>query len=146
MRHYYLAFDYGTKFIGIALGQDVTRTARPLTTVQQKQRLPDWQAIKKIVQQWSPQALIVGVPQGMQAKNQWITLAAEKFAEQLIIETGCVVHVIDECLSTIEAKQLLFERGGYRALSKEAIDAMAATVILETWLQSKAIDTPPPLD
>lgn len=134
----YLAFDYGTKFIGVAVGQDVTRTARPLTTLKQLGDIPDWNAIKKLVKLWSPAALIVGIPSHMNGEPQWITEVAKKFSEQLALETKCVVHVMDERLSTIEAKQALFENGGYRALAKEAIDAMAAKVILDTWLQQHA--------
>lgn len=140
MHHYYLAFDYGTKFIGVAVGQDVTRTARPLTTLHSLHRLPDWLAIKKIIQQWSPQALIVGIPQEMQEKNQWITTAAQQFAGQLAQQyTACSVHTVDERLSTLAAKEVLFNRGGRRALEKSAIDAMAAAMILETWLQSTLV-------
>ena len=137
MNHYYLAFDYGTKFIGVAVGQDVTRTARPLTTLHALHHLPDWTAIKKIIQQWSPQALIVGIPQEMQGKNQWITTAAQQFACQLAQQhTACSVHTVDERLSTLAAKEVLFNRGGRRTLEKSAIDAMAAAMILETWFQS----------
>ena len=146
MSNYYLAFDFGTKYIGIAVGQDVTHTARPLTTIKLVAQAIDWPSIKKIVQQWSPKALIVGIPQEMHGKNQWITESAKKFAEQLAIETQRKVHTIDERLSTIEAKEVLFDRGGHRALEKEAIDAMAAAVILQTWLQSTVTDNPQPLD
>lgn len=137
MSHHYLAFDFGTKYIGVAVGQDVTLTARPLMTIKQQGDKIDWLTIKKIVKQWMPKALIVGIPDEMHGRNQWITAAAQKFAEQLALETQCMVHTIDERLSTIEAKQMLFDQGGSRALAKEAIDAMAAKVILETWLQSQ---------
>ena len=135
MSQQYLAFDYGTRFIGIAVGQDVTRTARPLTTLKQNGEAPDWSAIKKLVAQWSPAALIVGIPSHMNGEPQWITDAAKKFADELAQQTRCVVHAIDERLSTVEAKQAIFEGGGYRSLKKEAIDAMAAKIILESWLQ-----------
>lgn len=139
MSQQYLAFDYGTKFIGIAVGQDVTQTARPLTTLKQLGQTPDWSAIKKLVEQWSPAALIVGIPVHMNGESQWITDRAKNFAAELALQTNCVVHTMDERLSTIEAKQALFEDGGYRALAKEAIDAMAAKVILETWLQQRTL-------
>lgn len=137
MSHHYLAFDYGTKFIGVAVGQDVTRTAKPLTTLKQKGKTPDWQAIKKLVEEWSPAAIIVGIPTHETGPNQWITEKARAFAEHLAVETNVIVHMIDERLSTVEARQALFEEGGYRSLEKEAVDAMAAKVILETWLQQQ---------
>lgn len=136
MSHQYLAFDFGTRYIGVAVGQDVTRTARPLTTLKRQGKTIDWSAIKKLIAQWSPAAIIVGMPVHDEGPNQWITVAAQAFAEQLAIETKCVVHIIDERLSTVEARQTLFEEGGYRSLEKEAVDAMAAKVILETWLQT----------
>ncbi len=135
MSQQYLAFDFGTRYIGVAVGQDVTRTARPLTTFKQQAQEPDWHAIKKLIEQWTPAAIIVGIPTHETGPNQWITEKAKAFAEQLALETKCIVHTIDERLSTIEARQSLFEQGGYRSLAKEAVDAMAAKVILETWLQ-----------
>jgi len=136
MSHSYLAFDFGTRYIGVAVGQDVTRTARPLTTLKQVNKIPDWHGIRKLITEWSPKAIIVGIPIHEHGPNQWITAAAKVFAERLALETSCVVHTIDERLSTVEARQALFEAGGYRSLAKEAIDAMAAKVILETWLQT----------
>lgn len=135
MSHHYLAFDFGTRYIGVAVGQDITQTARPLTTLKQHHHAPDWQAIKTLIAEWSPKAIIVGIPLHEQGPNQWITVAAKKFAEQLALETSCVVHTIDERLSSVEARRSLFEAGGYRSLKKEAVDAMAAKVILESWLR-----------
>ncbi|MES2204591.1 MAG: Holliday junction resolvase RuvX [Pseudomonadota bacterium] len=135
MSHQYLAFDFGTRYIGVAVGQDVTRTAQPLTTLKRQGRAIDWNAIKKLIAHWKPAAIIVGIPTHDAGPNQWITEAAHVFAEQLAQETTCVVHKIDERLSTIEAREILFAAGGYRCLEKEAVDAMAAKVILETWLR-----------
>lgn len=135
MTHSYLAFDFGTRYIGVAVGQDVTRTARPLTTLKRVEKTIDWVAIKKLILHWAPAAIIVGIPMHENGSNQWITDLAKAFAEQLARETSSVVHTIDERLSTIEARQELFEAGGYRSLAKEAVDAMAAKVILETWLR-----------
>lgn len=137
----YLAFDFGTKYIGVAVGQDVTNSARPLTTICLKSGEIDWVLIKKIIKTWMPKALIVGIPYNMSADHQWITVLAKQFSEQLAQETQCVVHTIDERLSSSEAKEALFDQGGYKALKKEAIDAMAAKIILETWLQEN-ITTP----
>ena len=136
MSHQYLAFDFGTRYIGVAIGQDVTRTARPLTTIKQQGETLDWGVIKKLIAHWLPTAIIVGIPTHEAGPNQWITEKARRFSEQLAVETKCIVHTIDERLSTVEARQALFEKGGYRSLGKEAVDAMAAKVILETWLQT----------
>jgi len=136
MSHHYLGFDFGVKYIGIAIGQDVTKTARPLKTIKQLHRLVNWEEIKKIVNEWSPKALIVGIPYGMNGYHQWITEAAIKFSEELALKTGCFVYTIDERLTTVEAREVLFDQGGHKALVKEAIDAMAAKVMLQTWLEN----------
>lgn len=136
MSHHYLGFDFGVKYIGIAVGQDVTKTARPLKTIKQSHRQVNWEDIKKIINEWSPKALIVGVPYQMNKKNEWITEAAIKFSKELALETGCLVHTIDERLTTVEAREVLFDQGGHKALVKEAIDAMAAKVMLQTWLEN----------
>lgn len=135
MSHSYLAFDFGTRYIGVAVGQDVTQTARPLTTLKRQGKIIDWIAIKKLIKHWKPAAIIVGIPTHDAGPNQWITELAKTFAGQLAVETDCIVHTVDERLSTVEARQALFDEGGYRSLAKEAIDAMAAKVILETWLR-----------
>ena len=136
----YLAFDYGKRFIGIAIGQSVTKTARPLTTIQNKNQNkkfgPDWASIQKLIIEWQPSALIIGIPLNMDGSEQWITQHARDFAKLLAEKFQLPIHEIDERLSTVEAKQALFDEGGYRSLGKEAIDAMAAKLILETWLNS----------
>ncbi|MCD8525074.1 MAG: Holliday junction resolvase RuvX [Gammaproteobacteria bacterium] len=137
MSHHYLGFDFGVKYIGVAVGQDVTRTARPLKTLKQFHGVVNWTEIKKLVKEWSPKALIVGIPYGMNKKNDWITEAAIKFSKDLALETACPVHMIDERLTTIEAREVLFDQGGHKALVKEAIDAMAAKVMLQTWLENQ---------
>lgn len=130
----YLAFDYGKRFIGVAIGQSVTKTARPLTTVLNKKNGPDWAKLQKLIQEWQPDGLIIGIPLNMDGSEQWITQHARDFAKMLMEKFQLPVFEIDERLSTVEAKQNLFDAGGYRSLSKEAVDAMAAKLILETWL------------
>lgn len=132
----YLAFDYGKRFIGIAVGQSVTKTARPLCTIQNTRSGPDWSAIKKLITEWQPKALIIGIPLNMDGTEQWITEHAREFAKTIAEKFSIKAYQVDERLSTVEAKQALFDDGGYRSLGKEAIDAMAAKFILETWLNS----------
>jgi putative holliday junction resolvase len=129
-----LGFDYGKKYIGLATGQAVTKTARPLTTVLNIAGKPDWKKITELVDDWQPKALVVGVPLNMDGTQQWITKHAKSFANSLKKKFSLPVHEVDERLSTVEARQALFDQGGYRALSKEAVDAMAAKYILELWL------------
>ena len=131
-----MGFDFGLKHIGIAVGQTLTLTAEPLTSVKANAGEPSWQAINDLIKTWQPQALVVGMPLNMDGTEQVLTSAARKFAEQLHQHTQLPIHFMDERLSTVEARAKLFEQGGYKKLSKKNIDSTAAQVILESWLNS----------
>ena len=132
--HTYLGFDFGTKRIGIAVGQDVTKTAKPLKNINAKAGVPDWKEIIQLVRQWSPTALIVGIPYNMDGSEQATTLLARAFAKQLAHHTQLTVHEVDERLSTVAAREHVFERRGYKGLQETAMDAVAAQMILEGWM------------
>lgn len=120
-----LCFDYGTKRIGVAVGQSLTGTASPLDIVRVYNNKPDWNAIEKIIENWKPDAIVVGIPLQMNNEQQEMTLAADKFARQLEGRFNLPVYGIDERLSTFEAEQ--------RTNKKTSIDDVAAQAILETW-------------
>jgi putative Holliday junction resolvase len=132
-----LGFDFGTKKIGIAVGQTVTKTASPLIILPTKQGEPDWQEIQKIIHDWKPHVLVVGRPLNMDGTTQPITAAAEHFAKELELRYGLAVEFIDERLSSIEARANVFEKGGYKALKKKSIDDVAAQIILQDWLEGQ---------
>jgi len=129
-----LGFDFGTKHIGVAVGQSITKTARSLIALKADDGEPDWKEIKKLIVEWEPDALIVGRPLNMDGTEQLMTHKAADFAEKLFERFQLPVYLHDERLSTVEARSELFNQGGYRALKKSAIDAMAAQLILEAWL------------
>lgn len=131
----FLAFDFGYKRIGVAVGQRLTCSASPLSTLDAKLGVPDWSLVDKIITQWSPQALIVGIPTCIDGSALYTTSAARKFAKLLRKRFALPVHLVDERLSTVEARGLLFEQGGYRKIKKTAVDGIAACIILEQWLQ-----------
>ncbi len=125
-----LGFDYGTKRIGIAVGQTITRTANPLKTVGWIHQQPDWDSIEKIIKEWRPQALVVGLPYNMNGSESEIATQAKRFARQLEGRFHLTVHMVDERLTSLEAQRYLGridERDG-------KLDAAAASLILETWL------------
>jgi len=128
-----LGFDFGTKRIGIAVGQTITKTARPLTTITAKDGQPDWQALTKIIKTWRPDSLVVGIPLNMDGTEQWLTEKAKQFADALREHFSIPVYGIDERLTTKEAREQIFTKGGYKALQNRQIDAVAAQLILETW-------------
>jgi putative holliday junction resolvase len=131
----YLGFDFGYKRIGVAVGQRLTFSASPLATIQAKAGVPQWMLIDKLIMQWKPQALIVGLPTCIDGSAQYTTRAAKRFAAQLEAHYSLPVHLVDERLTTIEARGLLFELGGYNKIKKTEVDGIAACIILHQWLQ-----------
>ena len=129
-----IAFDFGEKRIGTAIGQTVTRTATALETVPVRRKKPDWAAIDRLIDAWKPDALVVGLPLNMDGTEQWITAHARRFANRLHGRSGLPVHLADERLSTREAWTRLIESGERRG----GPDPVAAQVILEGWFAEHA--------
>ncbi|TXH05220.1 MAG: Holliday junction resolvase RuvX [Nevskiaceae bacterium] len=133
----YLAFDYGEKRIGAAVGDDLTGTARPLPA------LPggDWAAVDRLLAEWRPAALVVGLPLDEGGHDQAITGAARRFARQLEERSKLTVHISDERYSSRAADDIL--RGARasgrmtRRVRKGDRDGQAARVILEQWLRER---------
>jgi putative holliday junction resolvase len=121
-----ICFDYGEKRLGVAVGQTVTATATPLETIRVRNGTPDWNRLTEIIKQWHPTALVVGLPLNMDGTRQLITDLADKFARQLEQRYRLPVHMVDERLSTYEAKN--------RLQDLRNLDPVAAQVILESWL------------
>ncbi|HKY69953.1 MAG TPA: Holliday junction resolvase RuvX, partial [Gammaproteobacteria bacterium] len=129
-----LGFDYGQKRIGVAIGQSVTQTASPLTTLPATNGIPDWQTLQEIIDKWKPDFCIVGIPynpEGSESTQQ----NAQRFANQLHEHTQLPVLRIDEHLSTVSAKERL--RAQNKIPNKTNVNAMAAAIILESWFQDK---------
>lgn len=131
-----LAFDFGTKSIGVAIGQRITGTARPLTALKAQDGTPDWAKIERLLAEWQPDEIIVGLPLNMDGSEQPLTARARKFANRIHGRFGVQVVLHDERLSTVEARADLFSRGGFRALDKGSVDSASAVVILESWFEA----------
>ncbi len=125
-----LGFDYGPAKIGVAVGQTVTGTATPLATLRAVDRRPDWDGIGRLIAEWQPEALVVGLPRDMDDSDTEVTPQALRFARQLEGRFHLPVHMMDERLTSREALQI----AGYRPRAVEELDAIAARLILETWL------------
>ncbi len=113
-----LAFDFGTKSIGCAIGQSITGTAQALPAFKAQDGIPNWEAIEKCLKEWKPDVVIVGLPLNMDGTEQNLTLLARKFANRLQGRFGVNVHLQDERLTTTQARSEIFERGGFKALKK----------------------------
>jgi putative holliday junction resolvase len=130
-----LGFDYGMKSIGVAVGQQITASARPLLALKANEGVPNWDQIAALLKEWQPTLLVVGLPLNMDGTEQDISRRARKFANRLHGRFGIRVELQDERLTTTDARARLFEAGGYKALGKDAVDAVSAQLILESWME-----------
>lgn len=129
-----LAFDYGSKKIGVASGQDLTRSASPLTTIVVKGE-EHWQQIDKVVKEWRPNIMVVGLPLHMDGTEQPFTDEVRAFAEELGRRYGCQIELMDERLTSYEAEQLLNSQDSRQQSRQKPhdVDKIAAQLILESW-------------
>jgi putative Holliday junction resolvase len=140
MSHCYLGFDFGLSRIGVAVGQGLTATAQALTTLHNIQQKPDWTAIEKLINEWQPDALIIGVPYHLDGTEQDMTDAARKFGRQLHGRFQLPVFEMDERLSSREAEAEISRQraAGQRKKSRKGdVDKMAAQIILQSWIQQQ---------
>ncbi len=128
-----LGFDYGRKRIGVAVGQQLTRSATALTTVRARDGKPDWPAISHLIEEWKPGALVVGIPYHMDGTEQDMTRAAQRFCRQLEGRYRLPVYQADERLTSYIVESSLPGNSNTR----QNIDALAARLILQDWLQQK---------
>lgn len=136
----YLGFDFGSKKIGVAVGQLQTRTASPLQTLRAINQKPDWLQITYLVNEWQPGGLVVGISRQDDGKDNPITPKMLKFCRQLEGRYQLPVFTMDERLSTFEAKQLLFDDIGVNAAKLwEVQDQLAAQLILQSWLNEHVV-------
>ncbi len=120
-----LCFDCGKKRIGAAVGQTVTATASELEIIKTINNKPDWESISRLIKEWSPDRLIVGKPLQLDGSRQEMTDIAERFSRQLEGRYKLPVEMMEEQLSSYEARREL--------KSTRDLDAVAARLILETW-------------
>ena len=137
-QHRILAFDFGTHRIGMAFGQALTGTASPLPILPARDGIPDWQKLGKIIEEWQPDAFVVGVPLNMDGTEGPITPRARKFANRLHGRFHKPIYTMDERLSTIEAKEKLAECNNKNSIG---LDSMAATLILESWFREQLTES-----
>ncbi len=130
-----LGFDFGEKRIGVATGQTITQSANPLTTLNAINNKPDWQAIEELIQQWKPDALIVGLPYYLDGSKSDLTRRAEKFCRQLEGRFHLPVFTHNEALSSFEAEQFLQDKKNQH--DKQEIDKIAAAIIVRSWLEQQ---------
>jgi len=130
----FLAFDYGEKYIGVAAGSRHSRQAQALTTLRGSAKNPDWVRISRLIEEWRPDALVVGLPLNMDGSDNPMTQAARAFGQRLQDRYNLPVHMVDERLSTLAARDILNEAGVPMRRHKSHLDRLAAQTILQAFL------------
>ena len=130
----YLGFDYGSRKIGIAVGQNVTQSARDLDTVGVKGGTPDWNRITEHISTWQPVACVVGIPLDSNGQETTMAKRARKFGQNLSDRYNLPIHWVNEYLTSEEARLTLSRRGRVGKSSNKR-DQVAARLILETFLR-----------
>lgn len=126
-----LAFDFGLKRIGVAVGEWETRTAHPLTTIDEESNAARFARIGALIAEWRPVELVVGLPLTLEGAPHALTHRCQRFANQLRGRFGLPVVLIDERLTSVEAQARLTEAGVRGRCARSAIDRLAAQQILD---------------
>ncbi len=132
-----IAIDYGLRNMGVAVGNTISRTARPLTIIGARDGVPDWGALTKLIEEWQPSRVIVGHPLNMDGSESDISHRVMKFARQIEGRCQIAVTLVDERLSSREAKATALSAGHHGDFSTTPIDDQAAAIILTTWLNEQ---------
>lgn len=130
-----LGFDYGSKQIGVAVGQIITGQARELCILKAQNGVPDWLKVEALLKEWQPDAIVVGLPLNMDGSKSEMSERAEKFARRLNGRFNLPVHTHDERLTTYEAKGQRLHQGQNSGYRERPVDALAAALLLQGWLE-----------
>jgi putative Holliday junction resolvase len=130
----FLGFDFGTKRIGIAVGQTVTQTASPLMTLSAQHGVPQWEQLARVIDEWQPKGLIVGLALQPDGSHSATSRLAQKFGRRLAARYRLPIFYTEERLTSVAAN----ERINHSLFTQSRDqDAVAAAIILESWLNSQ---------
>lgn len=135
-----IAIDFGTRQIGLAVGQTLLGSARPLTVIKARDGQPDWADLARRIAEWQPELLLVGLPLNMDGTESEFCARARRFARRLHGRVGIAVKMVDERLSTAAAKTAGARPISYR---DNPVDGLAAALILGTWMQNRDLGLEP---
>ena len=138
-----MGFDFGTKNIGIAMGQAVTRTANAIPSIKAKDGIPNWEQLGKIIEEWQPDAFVVGIPLNMDGTESEMARRAKKFGNRLRGRFNKPWHAADERLTSFEAKEWADRLGHKGHYGSDPVDGMAAQLILESWMNGDGAELMP---
>ena len=133
-----LAFDFGEKRIGVAVGEWALRQAHPLTVIRSEANVERFARIAELLREWQPVGLVVGVPLALDGTPHAMTARCTRFANQLRGRFGLPVETAEERLTSVEAEERLREAGHNARGARDHIDAMAAQIILQCHFERPA--------
>lgn len=146
MPNHIIAFDFGTKSIGVAaVDQDALSIANvfhELDPLPAKEGIPNWDNLNSLLKEWNPHTVVVGLPKKMNGDDMEITRRARKFGNRINGRFGYTVEFTDETLTTKEAKHEAHARGHKGNYALSPVDSIAARLILETWLTEQTSNAP----
>ncbi len=131
-----LAFDFGTQKIGVAVGQELTKSTTALPILRSRDERPDWEGITQLIEIWQPHALVVGIPLNMDGSENEMTQKAKRFSDRLAGRYSLPVYPADERLTTREAAREQYDphnKRGHKRKGHMEVDSVAAQIILETF-------------
>lgn len=138
-----LAFDFGEKRIGVAVGEHLLGIAHPLATIDNEANDERFRQIAALIEEWRPTLLIVGLPLSVDGEAHALTLLSRKFARRLDGRFGLPVAMIDERYTSATASQSLHEAGISSRKQKPMLDQVAAQHILQSYFDSLTVENPP---
>ena len=130
-----MAFDFGSQKTGVAFGQSMTGTGTPLALILMRDGIPDWAIVHKTLAEWQPEACLVGLPLNMDDSESELCTRARKFARRLKHRSNLPVWMVDERLTTREAREDVRRVSQQRRGKAPAADSMAAVLLIESWFR-----------
>ncbi|MDY6449941.1 Holliday junction resolvase RuvX [Acinetobacter faecalis] len=137
-----MAFDFGTQKMGMAIGQSLIESANPLALFPMKDGIPNWDELLKIVKQYQPTLFLVGLPLNMDDTESELSTRARKFARRLRHQTNIETLMVDERLTTREARDDLDHYQAQGRGKKLSADSIAAALFIESWYRNPEGLTP----
>lgn len=128
-----LAFDFGLRHIGVAVGQRLIGSSNPVTVLRANNGAPEWPAVIALLKDWQPDRLLVGLPLNMDGSDSPMSQRARKFARQLQERSKIAVELVDERLTSFAAKQQRKATQQSTHFGKDTVDAEAACIILQDY-------------
>lgn len=134
-----LAFDFGLRRIGVAFGQEMLGSASPVAMIPARDGVPDWDRMAGLLAEWKPDLVVVGLPLNMDGTESDLCARARKFGKRIHGRFHLPVEMMDERLSSVEAKEAVLAAGGSSDFGRHGVDDLAAVLILESWFNEQRL-------